>query len=275
MTSNSENQNPNPSLPARHTRGPEPDPATEYPLLANAQTMTSMLRLIDDNLRAGKLDVIKLSRIRVSRDGVFQVEKAEGPEIERSLEVIITSFRQARVYWGRPYSQANVKQPPMCTSTDGFTGVGDPGGECSKCPFSKFKSAKNPDGSQGAGQACKELRQLLVVLPGQMMPHRLDVAPTSLQHFDKYSLNLIYTGTPYWGVIAKLGLEQGPSGGGPVQRITFSLKRRLSAEQVQALEPYHERMSSFLKPMAVDVEANDMGEAGPRTEQPGDNDIPF
>lgn len=254
---------------------------SDYPLLDQPQAMQSVLRLINENLGEQQFNVLNLPKVKLSRDGVFQIETAGGVETERSITGVITAFRQARIYWGRPYTGQNLKQPPSCTSMDGFIGVGDPGGDCTKCPYAQFKTARNPDGSQGAGQACKELRQLLILLPGQMMPHRLDVPPTSIQAFTKYSLNLVYAGASYWSVVTRLGLEQGPSASGiPVVRAQFSLYKRLSPEQTKLLEPYHERMTGLLKPMTVDADAYEVAdEAGPRPRAMagprGDDDIPF
>lgn len=261
----------NEALPARRAREPEIVQTSEYPLLESSENMRQIMQLIEDNLGAQQFNVLSLPRVKVSRDGIFQIETASGMETAHKLEGVLTAYRQARIYWGRVYNAQTAKVPPSCTSTDGFTGVGDPGGSCAQCPYSKFKSAKNPDGSQGAGQACKELRQLLILLPGQTLPHRLDVPPTSIQHFNKYSLNLVYASAPYWGVITKLALEQGPTASGmPITRVNFTLARKLDSEQRALLEPYHQRMAGFLKPMAVETDAYEEEPAGG-----ADDKIPF
>lgn len=247
----------------------------EFPLLKTPEAMGRIIRLIDENLGGQKFNVLNLPRIKMSKEtGLFQIELAGGMETERNLFCVITAFRPARIYWGRAYNPAQGKQPPACTSMDGFVGVGDPGGNCAECPWAQFKSARNPDGSQAAGQACKELRQMLVLLPGQMLPHRLDVPPTSLQGFTKYSLNLVYSGDAYWGVVTKLGLEIVPSGGYPVARVLFSRHKQLDPDETQILAPYHERMYGYLRPAAVEAEAYEIDDerpGGPRNP----DDVPF
>ena len=248
-------------------------PTSEYPLLESPQAMQNMLRLIAENLGRQKFDILSLPRIKVLKDGIFQVETAAGMEPAKALNSVITAYRQSRIYWGKPYSGAS-KEPPSCTSTDGFIGVGDPGGACEKCPFKEFNTARNPDGSLGAGQACKELRQMLVLLPGQMMPHRLDVPPTSLKNFNKYAFTLVSAGVLYWEAVTRLGLEMGSSSSGmSVARVTFALAKRLTADQSRIISPYHEKMAGYLAPMTVDADAYEITEGAPGPNNP--DDVPF
>lgn len=250
-------------LPARKTRDPEIiPPESEYPLLDQPQMMQRVLRRIKDNLDGQKFDILQLPRVKVTRDGVFQIETPAGIETARQLTGVIVAFRQARIYWGRAYTGA--KDLPSCTSQDGFIGVGNPGGDCATCPYSQFKSAKNPDGSQAAGQACKELRQLLLLLPGYSLPHRLDIPPTSIQAFQKYTLSLSYADADYWSVTTKMTLEQAPTASGiPITRVGLMLQKRLSSEQAGLFEPYHREMRSLLKPMTVEADAYEILEAPP------------
>lgn len=253
--SNAENQAGGQVVPAGKKRQEIIQPDGEFPLLDQPQAMRGMMELITENLGGRKFNVLNLPKIRALKEsGMFQVETAEETKNERILFGVITATRQARIYWGRAYNPGASKAPPACTSQDGFTGVGDPGGSCPACPFAQFRSARNPDGSQAQGQACKEMRQLLVLLPGQMLPHRLDVAPTSLQNFDKYTMNLIYANAAYWGVITKLGLEIVHSGGYPVARVTFSMSKRLTDDQKRLFLPYHEQMRDYLTPMTVEAD---------------------
>lgn len=238
-------------------------PRRDYPLIESQQTMRRALALIDENLGNQKFSILNLSRIRVPSGGAleFRVETASGIENHRTLTVVITAYRMARAYWRKPYGTGKGKQPPDCSSKDGFIGEGDPGGDCAECPLAAFGTAQLPDGSQGAGQACKELRQLLVLLPGQMLPHLLNIPPTSLQNFTKYSMNLVSAGTAYWGCTTKMTLEPAISTGGvDYARINFTLLKPLADQQTANLEPYHQRMRAFLTPMTVDTTAYEIVE---------------
>lgn len=262
-------------------------PRRDYPLLASDDEMAKVLRLIHNNLGVGRgpvptLDVFKLSRIKnpVSGDTVFRVETATSDERHNSLTGIIVAFRQARVYYKRAFGSGQGTQPPDCSSRDGFTGEGDPGGDCTRCPLAAFGTAL-----QGGGQACREKRELLVLMPGQRLPHLLSITPTSLTNFTKYSLNLISAGVNYWEATTKMTLEPSVTTSGmPIARIRFTLYAALPTEQAERLTLYHESMLAMLAPMTVDAtvyeaeEASEKGRTGtPQAApapDPSDN-IPF
>jgi hypothetical protein len=257
--------------------GVEIMPHLDYPLIESDEAMAKVLRLIDENLGPQKFSVLNLSRIKVPAGGgaEFRVESASGAELMRQISAVIPAFRQVRLFYQKPYGTGTGKKPPDCTSNDGFTGVGNPGGDCLRCPNAAFGTSINPDGSRGTGQACKEIRQLLVLLPGQLLPHILNVPPTSIRNFMQYSMNLISAGVMYWGVVTKLSLEPATSTSGiDFARISFSLERRLEKEQVAMLEPYHQRMRGFLQPMIVDATAYEIN--GEKSEQESaDSEVPF
>jgi hypothetical protein len=251
--------NPASPLPARRSRHEEVLPAEpEFAAVETTQGIRDMLELANDSLGGHNFNVINLQKIRASKEGFF--ETAEGTQTERELKAIVLANRQARIYWGRSYNPGATKEPPACTSNDGFRGVGNPGGLCATCPYSAFKSARNPDGSQAAGQACKELRQLLVLLPGHMIPHLLTIQPTSVRGFDKYILTLASGSSSYWGAVTRFSIEIVPASGYPVARVLFSLAKRLAPEQKQLLRPYHEKMRDLLTPMTVDASAYETAE---------------
>lgn len=268
---------PESSLPARRaTPSEEVLPAEpEFPGVENPQSMQEMLELARDALGGANFDVINLQKVRANKEGFFQIETAEETKTERSLTGIIVANRQARIYWGRSYNPGATKEPPACTSSDGFKGVGSPGGLCAECPYAQFKSARNPDGSQAAGQACKELRQLLVLLPGQMIPHLLTVQPTSVRGFDKYMLTLASSGASYWNVVTRFNLEIVPASGYPIARALFALAKRLAPAQKQLLRPYHEKMRELLKPMTVDGSAYEITPDGPSRHASPDGYVVF
>jgi len=252
-----------------------------YPLMESEKTMADVLKLIDENLGAQRFSPLHLPRIKVGAGGAqeLRVDSPEGARPTRELTGVITAFRQARVYWKKAYGSGGGKKPPDCSSTDGFIGIGDPGGECARCPYAEFGSAVNPDGSEGVGQACKEIRQLLILLEGQLLPHMLNLPPTSIKNFMQYSLNLISAGAPYWTVVTKLTLEPATSTGGiDFGRVKFTLERRLGRDQAARLEPYHERMRNLLTPMVIDAGAYQIeagAEESPEEREQPESETPF
>lgn len=261
---------------------PEVIPASsgEFPLISSDQAMKKVTDIIDANLAGQKMSVLNFPQIKAPSGGniVFNIDSASGREPAREISGVIVAFRQARVYWKKAYGSGGGKKPPDCSSTDGFQGVGDPGGECSACRYAQFGTAVNPDGSQGAGQACKDIRQLLVLLPGQLLPNLFNLPPTSIKAFMQYVWNLTSEGSEFWSVVTRMVPEGTTSAGGvDYARIRFLKQRSLAPEQAARLAPYHDRMRTFLKPMTVDANAYEIpgteNEAGGTTEEEGD--IPF
>lgn len=262
-----------------------PDNTHEYPVLAPASNR-EILNLIDENLGGQNFSILSLPRIKVPSGGdtSFLIETAAGNEHARKLTGVISSWRSVRVYWK---SRAAGKKPPDCTSQNGFMGVGDPGGECRACPYARFGSGIGNDGQPTNGQACKDIRQVLFLLPGEILPHLLHVPPTSIKAFGQYTLTLLSSRAAYWGATTELTLDTATSDAGqPYARIVFRLGRRLDPKEQAALEPYHKRMKDLLVPSIIDASAYDVEEESgraitstpkrfPGAQPPTDQEIPF
>jgi hypothetical protein len=261
-----------------------PQTAQAYPLFA-PDAIAETLALIDENLGSEAFNPLMFPRIRVPSGGglEFRVEGASGERSARTLDGIIMATRHARAYWKIPYGRKGAgKKPPDCTSTDGFRGVGDPGGPCADCPFAQFGTATNPDGSKGTGQACKDLRQLLILLEGEALPHLLSVPPTSIRKFTSYTMNLTSARTRYWGGVTRLSLERASSEGGiDYARIDFKLIVKLDPALGATIAPYHHRMRELLVPAVVDTTAYEIVDEGveapppPGPDERNPDDIPF
>jgi hypothetical protein len=226
-----------------------------YPLL-NPATAGGVLQLLEDNLGSQNFSILNLPRIYVPSGGglSWRVATLAGEESEKEIEGIVVAWRSARVYWRESYGGGGSGKPPDCSSKDGLTGIGDPGGTCTECPYAQFGSALQPNGQPGLGQACKDIRQLLVLRPDEILPHLLNVPPTSLRAFNQYSMGLLSARISYWGATTKMTLEKATSDGGkPFARIGFRMGKRLGAEEQQVLLPYHKRMKEVLHPSILDV----------------------
>ena len=272
--------------PPRSEVIPAPRGGELYPLLTDPG---DVLALFDERLRTGGLPVLDLPRIRVPGGGsvAFRYDTAAGEETAKKLEGIITAWRPSRLYWK---SRAAGKKPPDCTSINGFSGVGDPGGVCADCPHARFGTSVKPDGGAGAGQACKDVRQALFLMEGELLPHLLNIPPTSVKAFGQYTLTLMSARAHYWGAITEITLEKAQSDDKiDYAKIVFRLKTRLSdPSQFNVLKGFHERMRSVLEPAIVDASAYEIEEDRPRaaprpltpngppaTPDPNDDNIPF
>lgn len=242
-------------MPEPEILPPEPP---EFPLLEDTN---GILALFDEKLAdGGGLPVLDLPRIRVASGGAtnFRVETATGEESPQKIEGVLVSYRTARVYWK---AKAVGKKPPDCSSIDGFIGVGDPGGECAKCPFARFGSALKPDGSKSTGQACKEIRQALFLMSGEMLPHLLMIPPTSLKAFNQYTMTMLSARAPYWGALTQMTLQAAKSeDNAPYAKIIFRLGKRIAEEHLMAFKAFHTRMKAVLKPAIIDASAYEIAE---------------
>ena len=260
--------------------------ANPYPL--EPANMHEIIGLIEENLRGRPISIQEFQRIKVPSGGglAYRMDTASGEESPRTFEGIIIAWRSARIYWRKAYGgKGGSKKPPDCTSIDGFVGVGDPGGDCGQCPYARFGSAINPiDGSPSGGQACKDIRQALVLLPNQIVPHILNVPPTSVKNFSHYTLQLLSMRTRAWGAVTEFALEKATNEDGvDYAKAIFRLSRRLTPEEQQTLAPYQEHMKRILAPSVVDASVYEIDDSSGKpsaalfrpTDVPRDDDVPF
>lgn len=212
--------------------------------------------LVRENLGDGAITPLDLTRLRIPAGGgmAWEYPTASGPEPRAAFEGIILHRQNARAYWSTSLDAGTGNAPPDCRSDDGKTGVGDPGGDCSVCPFAQF-------GSKGEGsnaQACKALSLLYVLVPGELLPVVVVAPPTSLRTVKDYMLRLTTGGDAYWHTVTRFGLDQAKNAGG----IKFS---RLALTKVATLdEPAQAAVADARVQMAplfgtVEVHAADIG----------------
>jgi hypothetical protein len=250
----------------------------EYPLLRGSDAMQQILVLFQDNLGEGGSTMLRdLPRAKCGAGGAtsFLVETSDGEVTEKEIEGIIVARRTARVYWHEQV-KAGRRRPPDCFSRDGLIGEGDPGGDCSKCAFSQYGSAP-----RGNGQACRQVKQLLMIRPGEILPSLIVVPPTSLRACHRYFVSLTARNIAYWGVVTRIRLERATSeDGNDYARMLFAAGRQLTDKELLSLAPYHKQMQQLLDPIAIDArdyatEKESM--PGPRqtTDTTNPGDVPF
>lgn len=262
-----------------------PASQSEFAIIRSDQKVQEMVELIAE-MGKQKASLLDWPQIKAPSGGsvALTLENSSGKQPEREIRGIIVAFRQTRVYWKKAYGSGGGKKPPDCSSTDGFVGTGDPGGNCPVCPNAQFGTAFTPDGSKGAGQACKDIRQLLIMVGEQLLPYVLNLPPTSIRNFERYVWNLTSEGLRYWGVVTRIVPEASVSSGGvDYARVRFFRDHTLEPGEIKRLRPYHEIMQSFLKPMTVDATSFEVVEEiqeapphqAPHAPPPGEKDLPF
>ena len=103
---------------------------------------------------ADGLQMMSFQRVKIPAGGQLQfeipTEDPDNPDYARTLEGVILYNHAACTLWPEG-SEYDEDTKPLCSSVDGKTGIGEPGGACATCPMNEYGSAR--DG--GRGKACK------------------------------------------------------------------------------------------------------------------------
>lgn len=221
--------------------------------------------IVEANVGPAGFSVSDLDRIVMPSGGqpFWSVPDLSGePSAEKAIEGVIIEWQDRRAYWARSLDESGGGSPPDCSSDDGITGVGDPGGACEACPLSKFGS-----GPDGVGQACKQMRMLYMLREDQILPVVITAPPTSLAPVRQYMLRLTSRRVPYYGVLTSLELEQTTNQGGiKYSKIKPVLVDRLDASVAEKVKS----MRDSLRPYLTAIRTQDLVNAQQHAGEPED-----
>jgi hypothetical protein len=238
---------------------PSPLPATELSAPAKQflpifdhEVHQEMREILEANLGPRGLTPQQLDRIKVPSGGaqMFNLQGIEGEEAFREVSGIVLAWGDIRMYYKVPFAERGKQRtPPDCLSKDGLYGIGDPGGECRHCPMAGWES--DPKG--GRGQACKEIRRILLLRGDHLLPELVNVPPTSLRNAQQYFLRLASRRIPYWSLITTLRLEKASNADGiDYARITFTSGDRFNDDERAVLAAYQAQMTTLLREAEID-----------------------
>lgn len=215
----------------------------------------SIKEIIEANVGAGGISEFDLDRVRVPAGGgtTWEVPTIDGPQDAKTIDGVIVAWKDSRSYWAHQYDGS--KSPPDCSSPDGVTGIGSPGGDCQTCPFAQFGTAMDATGKNTAGQACKLGRVMFIMQPGRTLPLVVTAPPSSLKPVRSYFLRLASQGVPYYGVTTRLGLVKAQSGNGiTYSQIEATPGGRLATEDAAKWKAFSEAIRPLVS-RVVDAEA--------------------
>ena len=175
------------------------------------------------------MDRFPYGRIKLAAGGTpaFEVTEPgeEDPEVAKEVVGVLLMSHKANGYWPEAYG-ANEDKSPVCSSMDGEIGINRETGEackCATCPYNQF-------GSAGRGKACKNMRRVYMLRPGDLLPLVFTVSPTGLAAYDKYRTRLMLQRKASNAVLTKLTARKDTNKDG----IAFSLP---GFDAIGALEP--------------------------------------
>lgn len=207
--------------------------------------------LLRTNLGNDDLSVFDLDRIKIPAGGgqAWAIPTIDGEETVKEFFGVIIYHKNSRAYWVDEFTgQGN---PPDCSSDNGEMGIGEPGGECLQCPFGRFGS--DPKG--GKGQACKQLKQLFVIQPGDLLPVVVTLPPTSIRPAKKFLTRLASKGMVSCSVLVKFALEKTRNAGGiEYSRVVLSVAEQLTAEQTERFLQINATLQPYLDKVSVGAE---------------------
>lgn len=192
-----------------------------------------------ENLGQGGVDVLDMPRLRVPAGGglAWTVPTIEGPKPREEVIGVLMHWTPVRAMWLKDLGTGG-NTPPDCTSRDGETGIGDPGGDCATCPLNAFGSAKG--GSQ-TGKACREARGILFLPEGEYLPFYLPAPVMSIKPIKDYFMRLSSQAKPYWAVVTRLKLAQAQNASGiTYSKIEPTFVRELTPEERAAISGYRD-----------------------------------
>jgi hypothetical protein len=231
---------------------------------------------------AEDMDGLQLSfqKVKIPSGGALQFElpgdDPENPDYSKYLEGVILFNHASSAYWPEG-SEYDENSTPLCSSVDGKTGYGAPGGACAVCELNRFGT----DSKGTKGKACKNMRVLYLLRDGEYMPIQLSLPPTSIRPFSDF-MNLAFVSRrrPTWGSVVQIGLKRMNNGKDDYSVATFKKLYDFSGEQLMQAKAYadgfREQAKEMLKRRAEDAEnrdgADDVYESMPDYKTSGDDE---
>ncbi|MDR1600149.1 MAG: hypothetical protein LBS11_09840 [Oscillospiraceae bacterium] len=152
-------------------------------------------------------------------------------------------------YYKTKYTGGN--NPPDCGSFDGETGIGDPGGECKRCPLNQFDSGEN------GSNVCKQRRQIYLLREGEVFPMLLSLPTGSLGMFTRYIKRFLGKDRKTNSAVTRFTLKKETSKGGIVYaQEQFVLDRTLTPEEMRLIEPLTAQVKEYAQRVAFEMDVS-------------------
>jgi len=198
----------------------------EVRIIPTPEELTIMREELSD------MDNFQYGRIKIASGGanVFKVTEPGDEESASVTEIVgvIMYHHKTNALWDGEYGK-NENRTPVCSSINGDEGTVNETGEivkCDKCLYNQYGTA----GDGRRGKACKNMRRLYIMRPGDIFPMILSLPPSALGSFDKYRTKVLMGRKSLQGVVTRFTLKSKDNRDG----VEFSLP---IFEPVAALPP--------------------------------------
>jgi len=221
----------------------------DSPALASPDEVREFMDVMQANLSE---DVpIEFARVKIPAGGglAWEVPTEDGdPETVKELKGIVIDHYLANAYWASEMTGGG--SPPNCSSLDAHIGIGNPGGECAKCPYNQYGSA-----AKGRGKACKNMRRVYLLPEGEMFPLLLTLPPTSLGAFNEYVLRLTSKQRkPIYGVVSSAKLIKAQNKDGvPYSEVHWSFAGALAPEAIAQMKAYAAALKPAMRTLKIEA----------------------
>ena len=195
-----------------------------------------------------------IDRVKLPAGGgtAFEIPSEEGEETEMVKDItgVILYNHPAFAYYAAAFAGGHAA--PDCSSMDGVTGVGLPGGSCRDCPYNKFGSG------DGQSKLCKNKRMLYILREGELFPVALSLPTGSLRTFTNYVKRQLTKGRKLSQIVTKVSLKKATSAAGiAYSQAVFTFDRALTAEEIKALSGAVESCKTYAANSFTDMIAED------------------
>ncbi len=196
---------------------------------------------------------LSFPRIKIPGSGSLRFEmpsaNPEDPEYEKTIDGVIIYNHRTCAYWpaGSEYDES---VNPLCSSVDGKTGIGDPGGACAVCELNQYGTATDKNGNATAGKACKNMRHLYILRSGEYLPVMLSLPPTSIRPYSDFmNTAFVPRKRPTWSSVIQIGLKRVENGANTYSVATFKVLYDLEGEQLRQVKQYAESFRGQIRRM--------------------------
>ena len=195
-----------------------------------------------------------IDRVKLPAGGgtAFEVpaEDGEDTEMVKDITGVILYNHPAYAYYASAFAGGHAA--PDCSSIDGATGIGTPGGDCRRCPFNKFGSG------DGQSKLCKNKRMLYILREGELFPVALSLPTGSLKTFTNYVKRQLTKGRKISQIVTRISLKKATSSAGiAYSQAVFNFERVLSPEEITALSGVVETCKAYAANLSPAMIADD------------------